>query len=712
VSGSAPEPTGHAGIWEVRRSVLRWTDRPDRTGASIEGVPGVPRAATLIGAALVFMAAVMPLRLVSPRHMVPIGPFLVIVAMAVSVVYGLVLILFRRMRSRLPALLGVAMLDALPVLLVAVAEHPVDFRSRTLWLLAPTVIVATYRQRALVLLQCSMAAVISCVILIAPSEVSTGSVVEGLTMVGALVMATDIVWRLGEATRAQAAQLRRSSLTDGLTGVLNRRGLLSGFGELVREAERQNSVVGVVLMDVDHFKRINDEYGHAVGDEVLRRICAVAGRAVGDRGLLARTGGEELAVVVADAPEGLAERIREQLSTGVPEPQVTVSMGVVSMAPAAIADPSRLWDLLDAADRALYRAKQDGRNRIRRGAVDLADERPRALVPAASAAVPRPTNPATGDDASLYGDGLIYFSLLALLTRFFTDVTTTSGWAAWMLLAGALLGIATGVWLLVRRPAVPTSWLLTGALAVDAVIAAAILSATTIAAAQLVLAVALIPALLVSLYLPRSLVLAHHLVVAALCVLATTWSGVPLALWLAAVLTATVTIVGSAEVMYRLRMRHDVIAASLHGWSVTDPLTGLANRRGLELAFDHFDRNRPLRILELDVDDFKSINDRLGHGTGDDALARLALTLTVVSPPGSVVARTGGDEFVIVSPAADDDAADRIRSAAGLLPVPLSVTVGSVLSAPGSDTGLWELVTLADMQLIERKQDRQRRRPG
>ena len=67
---------------------------------------------------------------------------------------------------------------------------------------------------------------------------------------------------------------------------------------------------------------------------------------------------------------------------------------------------------------------------------------------------------------------------------------------------------------------------------------------------------------------------------------------------------------------------------------------------------------------------------------------------------------------VIVSPSADDDAAHRIRTPAGLLPVPLSVTVGSVLSAPGSDTGVWELVTLADMQLIERKQVRQRRRPG
>ena len=197
------------------------------------------------------------------------------------------------------------------------------------------------------------------------------------------------------------------------------------------------------------------------------------------------------------------------------------------------------------------------------------------------------------------------------------------------------------------------------------------------------LSVAVIPALLVSLYLPRAVVLDHHLVVLAMCILATSGPGVPVPLRVAAVLTATATIVGSSEVMYRLRNRHDVIAASLHGWSVTDPLTGLANRRGLELAFAQFDPGRSLRVFELDVDDFKSINDRLGHGTGDDALARLALTLTLVTPPGSVVGRTGGDEFVIVSPGHDDGAAERIRGAAALLPVPLSVTVASVQSAPG-----------------------------
>lgn len=692
--------------------MLRWTDGPDAAGHSIEGVPSVPRAATLIGATLVFMAALMPARLIAPRQLIPGGTAVVLGALTVSVVYGVALIVVRRLPTRVPALIGLVLLDILPPLLVVVAEHPSDYRARALWLVAPTVIAATYRGRELSLAQTGAAMVTATAIIIGTLGLSPESVLEALTVTGSLGMASLVVWRLGEATRAQAARLRRSSLTDGLTGVLNRRGLLSGFPSLVREAERQNTVVGVVLMDVDHFKRINDEYGHPVGDEVLRRICRVASRVVGDRGLLARTGGEELAVVLAGAPEELAEEIRNGLATGMPEPPVTVSMGVVAMAPDAIGQPSRVWDLLDAADRALYRAKQDGRNRIRRGAVDLAEERPPALVPPATAAVPRPTNPASSRDAGLYGWGLLYFATAAIAARLFADLVADTGPASWVVLIGSVIAAVVGVGLLVGRPAIPTWWLLVGAFGADVVIVAAILVARTVPAAQMTLSVAMIPALLVSLYLPRAVVLGHHLMVLGMCILATSGPGIPVALWVAGVLTATATIVGSSEVMYRLRNRHDVIAASLHGWSVTDPLTGLANRRGLELAFDHLDRGRSLRVFELDVDDFKSINDRLGHGTGDDALARLALTLTLVTPPGSVVGRTGGDEFVIVAPGRDDGAADRIRGAAALLPVPLSVTVASVQSAPGSDSGLWDLVALADMQLIEFKQQRRRGWPS
>ncbi len=109
--------------------MLRWTDGPDAAGQSIEGVPPVPRAATLIGATLVFMAALMPARLVAPRQLVPGGAAVVLGALIVSVIYGLALIVIRRLPTQVPAIVGLVLLDILPPLLVAVAEHPADYRA-------------------------------------------------------------------------------------------------------------------------------------------------------------------------------------------------------------------------------------------------------------------------------------------------------------------------------------------------------------------------------------------------------------------------------------------------------------------------------------------------------------------------------------------------------------------------------------------------------
>ncbi len=691
--------------------MLRWTDGPDDESVQpIEGVPTVPRASALTGGALVYLAALMPVRLLPPRMLVPGGTAVVLGTLSVAVLYGLGLILIPKMRGPVPTVIGLVVLDLIPVAMVAASAVPSDQRARALWLVIPTVIAATNRALAVPAAQTVAACAIAAGIILSSSgDVQPRAVLECFCLGGVLAMAAVVVARLAASTREQAAQLWQTSLTDGLTGVLNRRGLIGGFPALVREAERRSSVVGVVLLDVDHFKRINDEFGHTVGDQVLRRLCGVTADVVGDRGLLARTGGEELAAVLAGPPEELAGQIRDALATSDLQHPMTVSIGVVSVAPDAVHEPERLWDLLDAADRALYRAKQDGRDRIRRGAVDFAASRPPTLVPPPAAAVPPPVNPAPSRDAGLYGWGLVYFSALALIARFGSDAFIETGPAAWVLLIGSVSALVIGAWLLMVRPVVPTWWLLVGALGADAVIAAGILVGQDIAGQRLALSVAVIPGLLVSLYLRRGVVLAHHVLMIALCGLATWGPLISPVQWVAGVLTGAATIVGSAEMMYRLRHRHDVIAASLHGWSVTDPLTGVANRRGLALAFDAADRSAPLRVLVLDVDDFKAVNDRHGHITGDDALARLALTLTVVSPPGSIVARTGGDEFVILSPGQDDGAAERIRGAAALLPVPLSVTLGAVQSVAGSDTGLWDLVTLADIQLTDRKRAKNRR---
>ncbi len=155
---------------------------------------------------------------------------------------------------------------------------------------------------------------------------------------------------------------------DALTGLPNRRyldELLSTVGPRRRSVDR----VGVLMIDIDHFKRLNDRYGHATGDDVLRAVAERISTAVRADDTPARYGGEEFVVLLRratnDQAVDVAERIREQVSSippeeiGVREP-VTVSIGV------AVGDvrAADMHALVDTADRALYQAKRAGRDRV------------------------------------------------------------------------------------------------------------------------------------------------------------------------------------------------------------------------------------------------------------------------------------------------------------------------------------------------------------
>lgn len=165
--------------------------------------------------------------------------------------------------------------------------------------------------------------------------------------------------------------LERLAITDELTGLYNRR----HFFEVVREQMalglRHNFKVALLLMDIDHFKEINDSYGHAAGDEVLRKTGALLNACRRDGELLARFGGEEFVICLFNSgPESAmlaADRFRRLISThdfsttSVQIPRITVSLGV------AIYPQNKVItidELLKAADKALYKSKRDGRDRV------------------------------------------------------------------------------------------------------------------------------------------------------------------------------------------------------------------------------------------------------------------------------------------------------------------------------------------------------------
>lgn len=164
--------------------------------------------------------------------------------------------------------------------------------------------------------------------------------------------------------------LKRQSTLDGLTGLPNRRAFDELLNQEWRRGARLKSLLSLIMLDVDHFKQFNDNYGHLAGDDCLRAVSkglASVGRSMD---FVGRYGGEEFGYILPHTDhEGairVAERLREAVARlgithehSTAAPQVTVSMGVATVLPDTEHVPE---DLIDAADRMLYRAKEDGRN--------------------------------------------------------------------------------------------------------------------------------------------------------------------------------------------------------------------------------------------------------------------------------------------------------------------------------------------------------------
>lgn len=161
--------------------------------------------------------------------------------------------------------------------------------------------------------------------------------------------------------------LAEAALTDELTGLPNRRAFDEQLAREIERAERSGTALSVALVDLDHFKQLNDSSGHLAGDRALHRIGSIVPAAVRGMDWPARFGGDEFAVLFPDAGEAeatdIAGRLREQIATafGGEEVGLTASVGIAVRSPADGPGPE---GLLDRADRALYRAKRLGGDRV------------------------------------------------------------------------------------------------------------------------------------------------------------------------------------------------------------------------------------------------------------------------------------------------------------------------------------------------------------
>jgi diguanylate cyclase (GGDEF)-like protein len=186
-----------------------------------------------------------------------------------------------------------------------------------------------------------------------------------LDVVVSVAVVAAVVEFLARRNRELVAKLEGEARVDKLTGLLNRRGFEERAQIELGWSRRQNSSVGIASFDLDHFKAVNDEFGHGAGDRVLVRMSDAFRAEMRETDVLARMGGEEFVALLPGSDVGDAERFAERARVslalaGTPElPGVTVSVGIT----AAVA-PTDLQAILARADAALYAAKVGGRNRI------------------------------------------------------------------------------------------------------------------------------------------------------------------------------------------------------------------------------------------------------------------------------------------------------------------------------------------------------------
>jgi diguanylate cyclase (GGDEF)-like protein len=489
-------------------------------------------------------------------------------------------------------------------------------------------------------------------------------------------------------------RLAEASRTDPLTGCLNRRGFDERVAAELAAADRDGTPVTLVLLDLDHFKDVNDAHGHVAGDELL----AWAGRElraeVRDRDVVGRLGGDEFALLLvgSDAAEAAAslDRIRQRL-----RPSAPCSLGRATFPQ----DAGDAAGLASVADRRLY---ADKAARTRRApspeAVAQACGRTGEAAPTVSARERRRHSLADPGWMSMAQTSVafLYVLLFAAGNPNRLGMVLLCGWG---FLCGLVVVLGAD-WLSRARLARPLMLAFTVSSFLScAAIAVLDGGVTSTLGVGMLLSV---PLLTLGM---RPQVAAPVAVAAGLLYLLVAATGEAVSGWY-----VTVNLLGTGAVAYACALQGRAAARQrrrLTRLSLVDGLTGTLNRRGFAERFAaEIAGRRPehgeAALLVLDLDRFKQLNDTYGHAAGDDLLRWVARTLLVTVDQHDVVGRLGGDEFVVLVTGAAAEAGAVAAQIQAALAERTEASVGAaVLDRDGGDFD--SLYAAADARLYQMK---------
>jgi diguanylate cyclase (GGDEF)-like protein len=564
-----------------------------------------------------------------------------------------------------------------------------------------------------------------------------------LTHQVALLVSTALI---ASISRDAEVASRRSAVVDQLTGTLNRAALEARSSELEHQSAATGSSVAVLVADIDGFKGVNDEHGHATGDAVLQEAAYRIRKLLPAFAGVYRFGGDEFVVLLHDvsSEEALAtaERLRAAVSA---EPMaglaVTMSLGAAASQPGERFSYDRVFA---AADQALYRAKSAGRD----GAL-LASHADSEVAPlrratrherraptagyglpaGGSGPHPAPLEPrAQSETGTWLVDPIERHHLLELTRRLFhaNHVPYAVAFAAVI-----VLGPFYGWWPLLpvvlgaivyrsverrlnrfQRPefALGAAWL------VAQVANAGAYFTITVPDAVIGSPLFALPLLIImvvgssAVFPPRGVFIGTAftaaLMVGTAVFLERGTLHEPRELAVSLSLLAAIGLIGCAVGQSTVRHR---------GAAVTDRLTGLLNRRALEaraaeLAHQTEATGEPVALVLADLDNFKQVNDRHGHAAGDHALEDVAVRLRSHLRAFEGVYRFGGEEFAIVltgATAADAvSTAERLRAAVAgeaVAGMPMTMSFGVAASEPGEPFDFESVFEQADRALYAAK---------